>query len=351
MKAAANQLSSSHLRWSAGICLTVALLFGCGPSADPSPSEGNRSNPSDAVQATAQLPEPAKSHDVVFGSNYSGNYEIYLMAQDGADVRQLTDDPACDNWWPRISPDRKKILYYRAPFGEDGRYEAADLMVMDSDGRNIRLLRAAGDDNWRIQAHAEWSPDGNELVMCGTSGDMVQLFITDDQGGDPRQITFDGTWNCDPSWSPDGGSIVFNRCEGDCGSQMVNLDIYTIQVSDGARQRLTADQVADYDPYYSPDGAAIAWLTNADPKAYDGIGAWSIRMMGANGADPRSVIDDHQINSKPAWSLNGDRIFFHRLSPSTDKSNRWRIFSIHPDGTHLTDIDPFDSGQSEYPSS
>jgi Tol biopolymer transport system component len=327
-----------HLAFSA--CLLGAIVMGCGSAGDGSHEGG--------ATAAARV----ASQDLVLGSNYSGNYEIYLMAQDGSNLRQLTKDPAYDNWWPRISPDRQKIIYYRAPAGEGSDYALADLMVMDVDGANPTLLRAAGDDGWSIQAHAEWSPNGDELVMCGTANDTVHLFVTNHQGTDYRQLTFDGTWNCDPSWSPDGSRIVFNRCAGDCGENKTNLEIYTIPVSGGQPTRLTNNGVADYDPYYSPDGKTIAWLENTDPNQWcvagRCLGFWSIRIMNSNGTNPRYVINDEQINSKPAWSLGGDRIFFHRFEPAATPS-RWRIFSIHPDGSNRIAIDPFGSGQSEYP--
>ncbi|RJQ68775.1 MAG: hypothetical protein C4519_22640 [Desulfobacteraceae bacterium] len=336
------------LPWMIAICLSAVLLIGCGPAVE---GDSNEVSPAESAQTAGVPTAHIDVKDLVFGSDYRGNYEIYLMTPGGANARQLTDDPAFDNWWPRISPDRRKILFYRAPFGEGGRYQSADLMVMDADGRNIRILRAAGDDDWHLQAHAEWSPDGSELVMCGTGGDIVHLFVTDDNGTVLRQLTFDGTWNCDPSWSPDGRSIVYNRCAGDCGSHMANLDIYTLPSSGGGPpQQLTADSLADYDPYYSPDGAAIAWLRNVRPEVWSGLGAWSIYIMDKNGTNPRRVIDDGQINSKPAWSLGGERIFFHRLAPSLESAPRWRIFSIRPDGSQMMDIDPFESGHSEYPS-
>jgi Tol biopolymer transport system component len=325
-----------------GICLAGTLLLGCSGGGDSS-ADAAADEPAGAQVATQEL---------VLGSNSSGNYEIYTMARDGTHLRQLTNDPAYDNWWPRISPDRRKILFYRAPAGEDGNYALADLMVMEADGANTTLLRAAGDDGWAIQAHAEWSPDGDELVMCGTAGDSVHVFVTNSQGTEIRQLTFDGTWNCDPSWSPDGSRIAFNRCTGECGDNKANLEIFTTPISGGQPTQLTRNTVADYDPYYAPDGQTIAWLEHTDPSQWcvgeRCLGSWSIRIMNASGSNPRYVIRDDQINSKPAWSLTGDRIFFHRFEPGATPS-RWRIFSIQPDGSNRTAIDPFGSGQSEYP--
>src|SRR5918911_3891865 len=109
-----------------------------------------------------------KTGVIVFNSNRTGNDEIYVMNADGSGVRALTDDERYDSWWPRVSPDRGRILFYRSPRGvHDNDYTKQSLWVMNADGSNRRQLRAAGTDGWKIQGHAEWSPDGSRLAMFG----------------------------------------------------------------------------------------------------------------------------------------------------------------------------------------
>jgi Tol biopolymer transport system component len=56
---------------------------------------------------------------------------------DSSAPRQLTDDPSLDSWWPRISPDRRTILFYRAPAGvHDLDATKVSLWAMDADGSN-----------------------------------------------------------------------------------------------------------------------------------------------------------------------------------------------------------------------
>lgn len=334
----------------AGALLISGLLAGCGET----PNSGNTTASGAVLQQVPPLPlTPLPVGDILFGNNSTGNYEIYAIASDGSNLRKLTSDVRYDNWWPRISPDRKKILFYRSLFGEGGDYEVADLMTMNVNGSNLTTIRYPGDDGWTFQAHAEWSPDAQTLAMCGTANGALHLFLTDTEGNIIRRLTNDGRWNCDPSWSPDGNSIVFNRCETqDCEQDPANLEVYTIRASGSAPIRLTNNSVADYDPYFSPDGGHIAWLANTDPQGWDGAGQWAIRIMEDDGGNPQDVINDGQINSKPAWSFDGKHIFFHRFEPLAEPpgNRRWRIFSIQPDGRNLTAIDPFDSGQSEYPS-
>jgi len=330
-------------------CLSGLLLLSCGGGGDES------------VLVSLPPSTPTVGTDeLVF--NYADDtdaYEIYAMHLDGSDVRRLTDDPAYDKWWPRISPDSEKILYYQAPYRSPSDpdrqlYQNAALWVMDADGASPIRLRDPGDDGWLIQAHAEWSPDATELVMCGTEDLSVHLFVTDTAGTILRQLTSGDGWNCDPSWSPDGTTIVYNHCDTNgCGSNTPSqLEIRTIAASGTGPPSapLTGDGLADYDPYYSPDGNTIAWLVNVNPSGWGGGGVWSIRMMNADGSNQRWLINDNQVNSKPSWSLDGGRIYFHRFEPLG--AARWRIHALPSDGSSITPapIDPFGSGNYEYPS-
>lgn len=286
-----------------------------------------------------------------------GNSEIYSMGVDGSNPVKLTDAPTYDSWWPKPSPDRKKILFYRAPKGTNEDYGQASLMTMDFDGSNLQTIIPDNGHSWTIQAHAEWSPNGQEIVMCGTQGGVVHIFVTDTSGTIRRQLTTTGGWNCDPAWSPDGMKIIFNRCAtANCHSTYGNLDIFTMSSSDGSG--LTAltspDGHEDYDPYYSPDGTEIAWLYQANNTSWSGGGAWSIKKMNANGSSQIFLINDGNINSKPSWSLDGTKIFFHRMAPL--EAVKWRSFYFLSNGTGRTEVLPFGAysdstvGNISYPS-
>jgi Tol biopolymer transport system component len=117
--------------------------------------------------------------------------------------------------------------------------------------------------------------------------------------------------------------------------------------------RLTNDGLADYDPYFSPDGLTIAWLTNTNPAANNGVGAWNIRVADISGTTPTlsaaiTIPNDGQINSKPAWSVDGNTIYFHRMDLTQELL--FGVFSIGKTGTGLTRVTDTGTGVNEFPS-
>ena len=297
-----------------------------------------------------RLPPPGPalaSDEIVFDSDRAGNFEIYTMLATGKNVHRLTLDPRYDSWWARLSPDRRYILFYRSPRGvHDHDPSKNSLWVMDADGSNVTQIRPRGTDGWRVQGHAEWSHDGKSLVMIGGSRTSPQIYVTTNTGLDPRDVTHRNGSNIDPSWSPDDSTIYFIRCPSwlcTPGRQEVYSGVDAS--SHGAERRLTHDGLADYDPYASPDGTRLAWLTETSHAGK--VGTWNIRTMTLPQGSPTFLTDDHNINSKPAWSADGRLIFFHRLVKGDGA--KFEVWEIEADGTGLREITKGQPGVNEYP--
>jgi Tol biopolymer transport system component len=302
--------------------------------------------------ATAAVPPG----NLVFDSNRTGNYEIWTMSATGADPQQLTHDAAYDSWWARLSPDRRTILFYRTPKGTHDRdYAKTSLWAMGADGSDPVELRPAGLDGWVLQGHAEWSPDGTQLVMFGGSRFSPQIRITDALGQHPRNVTDRGGSNVDPSWAPDGRTIAFVGCPGSFCTPS-DHEIYTVPAAGGPVSRITNDGLQDNDPYFSHSGHELAWLTKVSGGLLD-VGVWDIRTMPvtqegdqvvpAAGATPHRLIDDRNINSKPSWSLDDRTIYFHRAVAGL--KDGFQVWAVDADGTNLHELTKGQGGSSEYP--
>ena len=288
--------------------------------------------------ADADGAEPSQLALIAFDSNRTGNFEIFLMKADGTQQVQLTRDPAYDSFWPKISPDRKSILFVRTPAGvHDTDYGKVTTWTMNSDGSEVKQIIGSGAYGWSIQGHPEWKPDGTKIVTIGGARHNSQIYILNSDGSNPFRVTSNGSGgtrggtNIDPSWHPDGKSLLFVGCPTSfCLPSF--YEVYRINADGTGETRLTRDSVADYDPYYSPSGGQIAWLRNISKTR------WAIYRMRPDGSAQRPVIDDGGINSKPAWWRDGSAILFHRIPPHAAPGTMFNIWKVTPEGDDLTEI-------------
>ena len=290
--------------------------------------------------------QPLNTADtLLFDSDRTGNFEIYLH-NSGKNLTQLTTDTRYDSWWPRLSPNGQQVLFYRTPKGvHDTNYSKASLWLMQINGTQTVELRPKGTDGWAQQGHAEWSPDGQQLVMFGGGRSSPQIFVTDAKGQSPRQLTKRAGVNLDPAWSPDGNHIVFVGCPNAICFES-SYEIYTLPVANPDKaKRISKDNLRDHDPYYSPNGQKIAWLTQTSTKGI--VGEWNIQLSDLNGKNQQWLTKDNNINSKPAWSKDGKLIYFHKLILKPNE--RFQIWRVEADGNNMEIVSDGQAGNNEYP--
>jgi Tol biopolymer transport system component len=112
---------------------------GCGGKSESSPPAPQCSGFSSGTVPTLQ------TNQLLFDSDRNDNrHEIYVMRTDGSCVSRLTNNALYENWWPRASPDRTRILFYRSPAGDPENYFNASLWVMNADGSGQTQLIADG---------------------------------------------------------------------------------------------------------------------------------------------------------------------------------------------------------------
>ena len=300
--------------------------------------------------ADARGAERLRSSWLAFDSNRTGNFELFLMNADGMRQAQLTRNVAFDSFWPKPSPDGRQILFVRAPAGtHDTDYGKTTTWIMNSDGSDLRQILPQGAHGWTIQGHPEWSPDGTKIVIIGGAKHNSQIFIVNPDGSNPVRVTNNanggprGGTNIDPSWHPDGKSLLFVGCPASFCLPS-SYEVYRVNIDGSGETRLTHDGLADYDPYYSPSGSDIAWLRNI------GAARWAIYRMRSDGSGQEAVIDDGGVNSKPAWWHGSSTIVFHRIPPNAPHGSVFNIWRVTAEGLDLTElIRPRPSYTNEYP--
>ena len=166
--------------------------------------------------------------------------DIYSVAVDGSDFRNLTKDPRGDVW-PAFSPDGNQIAFSTE---RDGNVE---IYVMNVDGSDPRNLTNMPD---RYDARPVWSPDGEQIAFASTSMQDRQdqeIYVMNADGSDIRPLTSGGGAEDFPAWSADGNQVAY-QVTGDEGL----VDIGVIDVDGHDPHNLTQDAATDYFPQWKP---------------------------------------------------------------------------------------------------
>jgi TolB protein len=130
------------------------------------------------------------------------NIDIFEMAADGSNVRQITRTPEVETYasW---SFDGTRIVCRKILKNADW-----EIVVMNSDGSNPKnLSNQEGIDGWPV-----WSPDGKSIAYASVYGDHTRIFIMNADGTNKRRISDDVPFDDrQPWWHPDGSSLLFSR--------------------------------------------------------------------------------------------------------------------------------------------
>jgi len=109
------------------------------------------------------------------------------------------------------------------------------------------------------------SPTGRQILYCGYDSKLGKrkIWVMDVDGTNQTQLTTETTsrdWH--PSWSPDGGKIVFASNSGKDSNGKRNFDIWVMNADGSDLTQLTTNGSTDLMPRYSPDGKYIYFLSN-----------------------------------------------------------------------------------------
>jgi len=139
------------------------------------------------------------------------------------------------------------------------------------------------------------SPDGKLLAFVSDRGAAnLHLFVRQLEGsGSEVELTHDHSDVREPSFSPDGSTIVFHSAKDGGG-------IYTIPVIGGEMTRVASEGRT---PSFSPDGKWIAYWTGVENAMDNAIGLTYV--IPAKGGTPRRLATDLPSAAYPVWAPDG----------------------------------------------
>lgn len=148
---------------------------------------------------------------IVFASDRTGNYEIWLSDSDGKNQRQMTDSNGSAGS-PRFSPDGKLIVYDAQIAG------GSDLYVVSVNGGAPRRLTENAENN----SLPAWSADGNWIFFISNRSGDDQIWKMPKNGGEAAQVTKQGAFEMFAA--PDGKRIIYSKGAGKSGLWSVGID-------------------------------------------------------------------------------------------------------------------------------
>ena len=247
-------------------------------------SVGARGGSTEAVLANALQPAISPNGKLlayVPAVSESEGVHVYDLTT-GEDLRVTTFG---EDVLPSWAPDNTKLVFPSVRSG-DRRWQVYIDWATTDDGDSVPLLEG------RTPA---WSPDGTKIAFQGTDeeGNNPGIYLVGADGGPVTRVT-EGESDRYPAWSP--------GCRTDSGCRLAfmssrsgNWQVYVVDESGGTPRQLTSMEGNNGLPVWSPDGQNIAFVSDRD-------GTWGIYVVPAPGGGAATRVADWG-EDHPDWLL------------------------------------------------
>ena len=201
-----------------------------------------------------------------------------------------------------------------------------EIFVMDMDGYKPFSVTK----NKSINISPSFSPNGGSVVFTSYMRGNPDLYVSKLGGGGLRRLTGGKGSNITPAWSPQGGTIAF------ASSVSGPANLYTVSPTGRSTRRLTRNYNIDISPAWSPGGNAIVFAS----ERAGGLHLFKTSAVG--GGTERLTFVGYQ-NDMPDWSPMGDKIAFAGRDMGT-----FDIFIMNADGSNIQRL-TIATGSNEHP--
>jgi dipeptidyl aminopeptidase/acylaminoacyl peptidase len=236
----------------------------------------------------------------------------------GAEKRPIAETDLFRFVWvadPRISPDGKRVAFVRVAVNKKKEGYDTAVWIVPTDGSAPPRAFTGGED-----MNPRWSPDGtrlafNRVVEKDGKRQPPQLWVMPTSGGEARVLT-DLPKGAGPGvWSPDGKTIAFTTTTNDKDMAQKAKE----KEKKEARKDDKAEGGKDGDKEGEEHESDVRVVTRAiyrfngpgylDPTRPTHIWTVEVPEEGAT-ATPRQVTTGSFAEDDPAWSKDGQSLFF-----------------------------------------
>lgn len=259
--------------------------------------------------------DPGIGVSFYYASDETGKFEIW-HAQSGQQ-EQVTESDGTESWWPRTSPDKSKMLFYRSNVGGGVHdYATASLWIKDLSTGAESTLFEFGANNWKYQGLANWSADGQWITLAAADETLGkwQLYRCDAEGEQLERLSLRDSFDyLDPVFSADGKSIYCVSVPDEEGPDSENFEIFRLDLETREETRLTFNDTRDHHPDLNPEGNKLVYETMVDPD-YLSIGKWALMELNLDTKEEVLLLEDNHLNFYPRYAADGQSIFYVRLN-------------------------------------
>jgi imidazolonepropionase-like amidohydrolase/Tol biopolymer transport system component len=229
--------------------------------------------------------------------------DIYLMPIGGGSATRITSGPAFD-MQPRFSPDGKRIAM------ASDRNGATNIWTIAVDGKDARQI--SRDTRWFINSPT-WSPDGEFIFarhhfVKERSLGAGEIWMYHASGAEGLQVTEKTSWQKDqgePAVSHDGRYLYYSRdvtpgqnFEYDKNPYQTIYAVMQRDLRTGKEKRLISRPGGSVAPRPSPDGTRIAFVRRVGTKSL-----LHVRDLATGEETP--IFDRLDKDLQEAWAIHG----------------------------------------------
>lgn len=226
----------------------------------------------------------------------SGQGDIYVGDWAGQTWTNLTNSPNYEGD-PNWSPDGRTIAYV-GNTGEPENYHRA--YSITPDGKSVSRLLQSLDPIFPDTAGISWSPDGTRITfMHSDNQGYYQLYVSNPDGSNLKQLTNREEDHFDPRFSPDGQWIIYRRQPRTV--EMVG-DLYLIR-PDGVEENAVIQDNSSWEgnQSWAPTGDWVAYELKTQEQSGDYQIRSSIYLVRSDGKGAKQITQGDVDAFAPAW--------------------------------------------------
>ena len=270
---------------------------------------------------------------IAFYTDLRDYTQIVITDRDGKIMHRINHrayDTGVESFYPfrsglSWSPDGSKIAFVTKKQGAD------EIRIVNiQDKKLYKVINLP----FSFVSSPDWSPDGNYLVFSAIEKDRQNLYLYNFQTDSTTALTSTITAEFTPRFSPDNRRVIYS-VQDTCGTIPLPVNTHNlpahnlayINLAEMTSHKLTNNPWNEKEPSFSPDGASIVFVS--DRNGIDNL--YTGPFSSPDEALP--LTDFIGSSSSPDWCKKGSTVVFEHF-----QNQSWNIWSIdNPEDKQLSD--------------